>query len=70
MSEKLIGILVGLVGDGENTGVGVAIVGGQTVLLPIPSAGVLFNQLGDLLEQVGFFKDDDEEGGCECKMKH
>ena len=71
MSDKLGGVLVGLVGDGERTGIGIAFAGGATTFMPIDVAGVLFNQLGDLLENVGYFNDESDCGECtECEVKH
>jgi len=59
MSREMHGIMMGIVGDGEKQGIAIGFAGGQTLAMSVDQAGFIFNQLGDLLDALGYFEDDE-----------
>lgn len=57
--NKISGVLTGLMmtSDGKIC-IGLSFSGVTTHVVSVQHAGVLFNQLGDLLEAAGFFEDE------------
>jgi hypothetical protein len=41
---------------------------GMKVAFDIENTAMIFNQLGDLLDSLGYFGDEDEEEPCPCKL--
>ena len=59
MSKESYGVLVGLVknADGE-TCIGIGMPNGPTIGVSVEHAAIIFNQIGELLDSVGYFKED------------
>ena len=62
-------VLAGLSRRNGEVGIGLALVSGPSmaaVMLTVDSAAVLFNQLGDLLDELGYFDEQEEESEAPC----
>lgn len=59
---KKVGILMGIVVCEHGEPYIAFDIGGSQVALSVPQAGHFFDQLGDNLNALGYFDDEDEEG--------
>jgi hypothetical protein len=60
--NKIAGVVLGIVSDNENPdGIGIGVIGG-TMVMSVAQAAIVFDQLGNLLDVLGYF---DEDEGCE-----
>lgn len=57
---NLKGISVGLVQDGHGQFfIAFTVLGFPPIIVGVGYAAVIFNQIGDLLEEIGYFKDEE-----------
>lgn len=72
MSARPKGIMLGLMASPDGSPViGINFSGEMTVVVDPDTAGLLFTQLADVLEHIGYFKDEcDSCEGESCATKH
>lgn len=57
--QNFSGVLLGIVqNEAGESFIGIAL-GGIKLAMPVEQAGVVFNQLGDLLDELGYFEDEE-----------
>lgn len=55
------GVMIGLMEDDQGRqGIGITIAPHPTIIVSIGYAGMLWGQIGDILDDVGYFDDDDD----------
>jgi hypothetical protein len=63
------GLLIGIVQQGDQQLIGFSIPNGPTLVFTPEAADVILNQIGMILDSLGYF-DDDEGEKCSTTTKH